>query len=248
MDARQTAGSDYIKIMVESCCELPNLSHETIEAVVEEAHLRGMRAVAHAVGPEDTAVALAAGVDGLAHTMAGGIIPEEVIDQLQSSGGFAVSTMGIRVPVGREDFVQDEDIARYLPMTAIDTLLAREFDADPVYAARMENLAILADAAIPLLAGTDAGNPGTAHGAGLLREIEIMVDAGVAPTQALISATSAPADAFGLPDRGRLRRGLRADAVLVDGDPTEDITALRRISNVWKLGVGVNRRTAYEPS
>ena len=53
--------------------------------------------------------------------------------------------------------------------------------------------------------------------------------------------TSAPADTFGLVDRGRIAAGLRADLVLVDGDPTTDILATRAIRAVWKNGVPVER-------
>ena len=94
---------------------------------------------------------------------------------------------------------------------------------------------------MPILAGTDAPNPGTAHGASLHRELELLVHAGLAPTEALAAATSVPASAFHLADRGRVARGLRADLVLVNGDPTRDITATRDIVGVWKGGAPVDR-------
>jgi imidazolonepropionase-like amidohydrolase len=50
------------------------------------------------------------------------------------------------------------------------------------------------------------------------------------------AATSVPACHFGLTDRGRILPGLRADLVLVDGDPTTDITATRSITDVWRRG------------
>ena len=61
------------------------------------------------------------------------------------------------------------------------------------------------------------------------------------PLQALAAATSAPARAFGLADRGRVAVGLRADLVLVDGDPATDIRTTRRIVAVWKRGVMLER-------
>ena len=109
---------------------------------------------------------------------------------------------------------------------------------------------------VTLLAGTDAGNPGTTHGAGLHQELADLVEAGLSPTAALSAATAAPAEAFHLSDRGRIAAGLRADLVLVRGDPTTDISATRDIVGVWKLGVPVDRaayrarhapaRVAYE--
>ncbi len=77
---------------------------------------------------------------------------------------------------------------------------------------------------VPLLAGTDAPNPGTTHGASLHRELELLVAAGLTPIEALTAATSTPARVFGLRDRGRIAPGLRADLLLVDGEPVDDIT------------------------
>jgi imidazolonepropionase-like amidohydrolase len=96
-------------------------------------------------------------------------------------------------------------------------------------------------AGVPILAGTDAPNPGTAHGPSIHGEMALLVRAGMTPLEALRSATSRPADAFGLADRGRVRPGSRADLVLVDGDPARDITATRRISRIWKNGYPVDR-------
>jgi hypothetical protein len=109
------------------------------------------------------------------------------------------------------------------------------------YAAAQATVRQLRAAGVPILAGTDAGNPGTSHGAALHRELELLVQAGLTPVEALAAATSAPARAFRLADRGRIAPGLRADLVLVDGDPTRDITATRGIAGVWKGGVPVDR-------
>jgi imidazolonepropionase-like amidohydrolase len=59
--------------------------------------------------------------------------------------------------------------------------------------------------------------------------------------QALTAATSAAARAFRLEDRGRIAPRMRADLVLVEGDPTRDILATRRIVGVWKRGMAVER-------
>ncbi|GJG85968.1 hypothetical protein tb265_11490 [Gemmatimonadetes bacterium T265] len=95
----------------------------------------------------------------------------------------------------------------------------------------------LARAGVPVLAGTNAPGPGTAHGASLHRELELLVASGLCPVEALASATSTPARVFGLHDRGRIAVGLRADLLLVDGDPSADVRATRAVAGVWKLGV-----------
>ena len=78
---------------------------------------------------------------------------------------------------------------------------------------------------MPILAGTDAPNPGTAHGVSLHRELELLVQAGLPPPK--LRWPPRPRfrrDVYSLRDRGRIAPGLRADLVLVAGDPTRDIT------------------------
>ena len=99
-------------------------------------------------------------------------------------------------------------------------------------------------AGVPVLAGTDAPSPGLAHGLSLHRELELLVLSGLTPSEVLSSATSEPARAFGFHDRGRIAEGLRADLLLVNGDPTVDIRATRDIVGVWKLGVQYARVSA----
>jgi imidazolonepropionase-like amidohydrolase len=91
-------------------------------------------------------------------------------------------------------------------------------------------------AGVAVLAGTDAPAPGVAHGASIHRELELLVLSGLTPSEALAAATAAPARAFGFHDRGRIAPGLRADLLLVEGDPTADVRATRRIVGVWTLG------------
>jgi imidazolonepropionase-like amidohydrolase len=101
---------------------------------------------------------------------------------------------------------------------------------------------------VPILAGTDAPNPGTAHGVSIHREMELLVEAGLTPQQALAAATSVPARAFRLDDRGRIAPGLRADLVLAGGDPLKDITETRNIVRIWKGGKAVERPLITPPN
>ncbi len=84
-------------------------------------------------------------------------------------------------------------------------------------------------AGVDILAGYDVSEPipilgGLAHGASLHHELQMLVAAGLNPIEALRSATSIPARRFGLTDRGRIVPGFRADLLLVEGDPTTNIT------------------------
>jgi hypothetical protein len=112
------------------------------------------------------------------------------------------------------------------------------------YADNEADLRTLHDAGVPLLAGTDAN--GAQAGAIFHTELELMVNAGLTPTETLADATSVPAKIFSLDDRGRIAPRMRADLLLVHGDATKDIHATRDIVAIWKRGVPVDRESRRE--
>jgi hypothetical protein len=96
-------------------------------------------------------------------------------------------------------------------------------------------------AGVDILAGSDVSEPipslgGLAHGASLHHELQLLVAAGLTPIEALRAATATPERRFGLTDRGRIAPGARADLLLVDGDPTTNITDTLSIRNIWRRG------------
>jgi imidazolonepropionase-like amidohydrolase len=104
-----------------------------------------------------------------------------------------------------------------------------------------KTVAALHLAGVPVLAGTDSNmSPGVpanlAHGISLHEELELLVSCGLSTTEALRAATSLPAQYFGLHDRGVIQPGYRADLILVQDDPTEDIKATRSLQRVWIAG------------
>jgi hypothetical protein len=145
---------------------------------------------------------------------------------------------------GNAALADDPALAPYLTPDDVQMLKStfpRKTPSADVIKYPAETVKALKAAGVRILAGTDCGNPGTAHGVSLHRELALLVDAGLTPIQALAAATATTADSFGLSDRGRVAPGLRADLVLVDGDPTIDITATRKIAGVWKQGKPIDR-------
>ncbi|MEV8631116.1 amidohydrolase family protein [Streptosporangium sp. NPDC051023] len=252
VEARLAEGVDYLKIVIDSGevagTRLPVLAPATVAALVEAGHAAGLRAIAHAVTARDTYVALDAGVDGLAHVVAdagpGDSAAEELAARIVSQNVFVVSTLtyfeAVTGGTGGAEPVRDERVGP-LPPEHAKAAGDRDPGAVPVHPEGVSNAlhaaGALHRAGAMLLAGTDANVWAPLHGASMHRELLLLTRAGLSAEQALASATGAAARGFGLADRGRVAPGLRADLLLVDGDPTVDVTATRSIAEVWRRGV-----------
>ncbi|MEV0848183.1 amidohydrolase family protein [Streptomyces sp. NPDC049954] len=213
--ARIAEGADYIKIIVDE----PGLAPDTIAAITKAAHTFGKRVMAHATTVATVERALTAGVDTIHHVPLDSALSARTAARYASGGRVCVPTLTMM-----------EGFAR-LGIPGMD------------YAAAEGSVAALHRAGVPVLAGTDANRTAgipvqPAYGSSLHHELELLVDAGLTPREALRSATSLPAASFGLRDRGAVLPGYRADLVLIDGDPLTDITATRRVLRVWAGGVG----------
>ena len=252
VDARIAEGSDYIKIIYDNGKALgmsfPTLSRETLKAVIAAAHARKKLAVVHIGSLQDAREAVEAGADGLAHLFIDRFPEADFGRLVASQHAFVVPTLTVLESVsdrgGGAALAGDPALAPYLSpggLAELKRVFPMRAGAATNYAAAEEAVRQLRAAHAPVLAGTDAPNPGTTHGASLHRELELLVKAGLTPAEALAAATSVPAKQFGLDDRGTIAPGKRADLLLVDGDPTADIKATRKIVGVWKLGVAVDR-------
>jgi imidazolonepropionase-like amidohydrolase len=253
VDARIAEGSQWIKAVYDDGhvygLSYPTLDRATLRAVIEAAHRRGKAAVVHIGDAASARTALEEGADGLVHLFTDRLPDEGFAELAASRGAFVVPTLTVLVSVtgtpGGASLVEDDRLSPYLHPTSRSGLTSA-FPRNPrapeaSLAPALETVRRLHAAGVPILAGTDAPNPGTSYGAAMHRELELLVEAGLTPVEALAAATSAPARAFGLEDRGRIAPGLRADLVLVEGDPTREITATRAIAGVWKAGVRVDR-------
>ncbi|MVU81391.1 amidohydrolase family protein [Nocardia sp. ET3-3] len=218
---RHSTGSNYIKLVLEAPGD-GGPDETSAKAAVAEAHARDLLVIAHATNPAAYALALDAGVDIITHIPVGAALPTATITRMASEGTVVTPTL-----------------------TMMEAMTA--FRGIPgAFADALTNVAALHAAGIPILAGTDANastgvpcNP--AFGDSLHHELELLVQSGLTPAEALNAATILPAKYFGLTDRGSIEPGLRADLVLLDGDPLADITATRSIRQVWSAGVPIPR-------
>jgi imidazolonepropionase-like amidohydrolase len=252
VNARIKEGSDYIKIVYDDCHEYgfqrPTLTKETMKAVIEAAHEYSKLAVVHIGTQQQARDAIDAGADGLAHLFADSAPTADFAAFVAAHHVFVVPTLtvleGVSSRPSGASLTTDSRLVPYLSTANIDNLTKAFPVAIPLNEKFAEQaVRELKSAGVPILAGTDAPNPGTAHGASIHRELELLVRSGMTPVEALASATAIPAATFHLDDRGQIAAGKRADLVLVKGDPTQDIKATREIVAVWKAGARVDRES-----
>lgn len=252
VDDRLAEGSDYVKFVVdpiELADPWPTVGREQAEAIVRRARERDVLSLAHVSMTDDAVWLMATGVDGLIHVPQSARFSAGQLSVARDWGGFVTGTLSIYRALATDpvswDIYRDERIAPLLSTAQREVIATRyppDFPGDPLdREIAAANIAALHEAGVPILAGTDSATPGLPNGIALLVELELLVEAGLEPVAALSAATAAPAEHFGLHDRGRVAVGRRADLVLVDGDPTRDITAMRGIERVWRNGAEIDR-------
>jgi imidazolonepropionase-like amidohydrolase len=253
MRARVDAGSDFIKVLQDDggrpdrAASLPAFTQTRFAAVVAAAKATGKRVVVHVQKLLDAKVAIASGADALEHAVCDAPLDDALVKDMKDKGVAQTATLATYAGIaGLDDarrLAADPTVAPYLSQQQRGMLeLVWTAPRAAEFAIAAANTGRLASAGVTIIAGSDTPNPTTTFGPSLHLELALMVRAGLTPTQALMSATSAPAAFFGVKDRGRIAPGLKADLVLLDGDPTQDIAATHQIVAIWKNGYAVNRR------
>jgi len=225
-------GADFIKLVVTGGVMseggdpgMPYLSYEEIRAAVEEAHRLGKKVAAHCHGVAGAKLSLEAGCDTIEH---GTLLIKDprVIDLMAEKRIFLVPTLSTMASSPQEG----EPTYAFFLKKIQET---RQF--------AMESIRYAIKAGVPIATGTDAGSPGNHHGDNA-RELEMLVQAGMSPMDAILAATKASSECVGLEDQvGTLQGGKYADLIAVKGDPLSNISILKNVAFVMKEGQIVKR-------
>ncbi len=254
----------HVKLVLDGAIpwDSPRLTEADVAAVVKHAHAAGKPVYVHIGSAQDAVMAARAGADVLMHTPYVDLLSDNDLAELKASGVAVVTTAQIwewfqrglnKQPAltGLERQLASPGLlaawaddwhrasADYQSTTFSQDYLARlsGFNANLT-----ENLKRLYQAGIPQIAGTDTGIPGLTPGASLIRELQLLQSYGLAAPDLLRMATSAPGTLLGDSNSGRIQPGSAADLVLVEGDPTSDVSALAELAYVIQAGVVYQRR------
>ena len=232
-------------------------------AVARQAHADSLPLVVHTGDARDVADAAQAQANSIEHGSFRERIPDTVFEQLAKQGTFYDPTLSggeafKDFVAGKTDLLKRSLVQQVGPpellrgteealasgnMEAMRKSMA-QYPTDMAIA--IDNLKRALAHGVPLVTGSDAGNPLVVHGPTVQHEMQLWVQAGIPPAVALQAATSNAARLLRIENRaGSVRRGNDADLLIVDGNPLEDITATERISLVVFKGERVDRTELF---
>jgi imidazolonepropionase-like amidohydrolase len=244
---------DYLKMWVDD-----GLGHGTkiqpavYQAIIDEAHKQHIRVFAHEFYLGDAKALLAAGVDGFAHSIRDQPVDDDLISTMKARGVFLIPTL-VRDEVlfayaDNLKWLDDPFFQAGLEPGALTVIrngaFVEKIRNDPdiaKYRAGLEmakkNLKTLSDAGAKIAFGTDSGIPTRFPGYLEHRELQLMVEAGLTPMQAIVAATGTNAEILGgAKEFGTLQAGRRAEFLVLDANPLDDIHNTEKLSAVWQAG------------
>ena len=226
----------------------------TLRAWVEAAKRQGLKTVIH-IGTElwdDVRDAALAGATALTHLPDGELVPDEVVAVLLERGTMMIPTLAVSHDMAWW-YADPTRLENPLVQAVTSAEVRVGYHGEPAagFVTRWVHRAVdrrevrhasikkLADAGVPILTGTDAGNPGTFLAYSLHRELALLVDAGLTPMQALAASTTVAGEFMGR--AWGLSEGDEGSVVLLDASPLDDIRNTEKISAVVHHGVVVDR-------
>ncbi|GBQ21321.1 amidohydrolase [Acetobacter estunensis NRIC 0472] len=251
VDKMAREGTDLVKIWVDDFDgTLPvKMSPAIIAAVVDQSHKHNLRVAAHIHDLADAELVVASGVDILAHGVRDQPVPPDFVQALKNKGIWYIATLQLdeattawadRAPWTLTSFARlgvSKGLAAEIdnPAWQAANRVGRKADeARASLAMNLRNLKTLHDAGVKIGFGTDSGAmPLRVPGVAEHRELDLTVQAGLTPLEAIHLATGNAAALLNRSDRGVLAPGKRADLLVVEGDPAENIAEIDNVVETW---------------
>lgn len=243
---------DFIKIRVDdNLGATEKMTPEVYRAVIDTAHERGLKLTAHLYYLDDAKALLDAGADFIAHSVRDADVDQELIGRLTASGVCVCPTLMREVSTyvyeERPEWFDDPFFLKDADPEVIAALEdperqegVRNSGSAQTYKAQlptaMRNVKALHDAGVRIAMGTDTGPAARFQGYFEHGELDLMVESGLTPMQAIVASTRDAAACLELEGVGTLEAGNFADFVVYAENPAEDIGASRTIESVWVAG------------
>ncbi len=228
--------ADLIKIWVDDRSgTVTKLSPELYRVVIEEAHARKLRVIAHIFTLDDAKGALNAGLDAFAHGVRDKDVDDEFMALVRQHPDLVLGpNLPDRGVVAAIDWLRPA-----LTLAEFETLQkgnTNRPEAQAFWSIQARNLAKMNSAGVRIVVGTDGNTPYAAH-----VEMADMVAAGMTPMQVITAATANGARFLGMSDSGTIEPNKSADFLVLDANPLEDITNTRKLTSVYLRGAAVDR-------
>ncbi|MCF0048780.1 amidohydrolase family protein [Dyadobacter sp. LJ53] len=231
---------------------------EIYQAIITEAHKRNIRVAAHLFYAEDARLLTEAGIDVIAHSIRDRPVDGALLNKMKEKNVIYIPTLSLDeyqfAYANQPDWINDPFFIRSLepgvyemitdPAYAEKVRTSADYDRNAAaFKTAMINLKKIMDAGITVALGTDSGAfPIRTQGFTEHLELELMVQAGLTPMQAIMLATQNAAKALKIDhELGTLTRGKRADLLILSANPASDIKNTRKIEAVWKDGREVSK-------